>query len=554
MATPTKEEKTESRAGNKLVPASKSLGYSSIYLDFLGGEGSAADFFGLQDMGKTAVLIEKHLYPREAMREVLRRQNAQYGVSERTVELLDRLTDPRSVCILTGQQAGLFCGPMYTIIKAIAISKAARLYSQKLDRPVIPVFWIAGDDHDLDEVNNMVLLDRLGEEVLAKYPHGPTSGLPVSRVCFSDEAALTEMIDTFKSQIGQSDYSADLFDRIESAYSSSDSFCTAFGKLMASLLGDNCPVMFNPCDDEAKNLAIDLFSRIVEQQDDLHIALSARNKALHESGYHIQVEKKENSAHLFYADSQRLPVLRDNADFRIGDEAKTASELQDLIRKHPERFSPDVLTRPILQSFLLPTVCQIGGPSEIAYLAQVNPLFEQFSLCAPFYRARPTATVIEARFEKLMSEHSICFESLTGDIEQVVNRVLAESFPSDIEERFQALASDVAQRFSDFADQSLSHYPDLKRNAAQSAGKIDFILKQFESKVFATHKKRSGEMRERIYRLWHSLCPKRTLQERSLNVTYFISRHGLGFIDYLYDSIDSEETDHQLIYLSLMED
>ena len=210
------------------------------------------------------------------------------------------------------------------------------------------------------------------------------------------------------------------------------------------------------------------------------------------------------------------------------------------------------MTRPVLQSHLFPVLSQKGGPAEIAYLAQINPIFQIFDLVTPYHMARPSATVIERRFENIMTEHEISFEELTDDIEQVINRVLAASFPENLEHKFKTLSERVETQFKEFVRDSLNFDRSLSSFAGQVYGKIDYNLKQFESKVFSAHKRKSGETRERIYKLWNALYPNRGLQERSLNTSYFISKYGKDIVQFLYDQLDSEEKAHQLIYVSEM--
>jgi hypothetical protein len=139
---------------------------------------------------------------------------------------------------------------------------------------------------------------------------------------------------------------------------------------------------------------------------------------------------------------------------------------------------------------------------------------------------------------------------LTGDIEQTVNRVLAATFPQDIKQRFQQLRDDVAAQFESFSHESLKFDPSLQEFAKQTLGKVDFSMKAFEGKLFASHKKKSQETRDRIYRLWHTLYPNQGLQERSINAAYFIARYGPGIVSFIYDQMEAEQTAHQLLSLT----
>ena len=536
-----------------LIAPGKALGHSQIYLDFQAGVENARRFYFCDDPARVAKALDKATFPREQMAAILEKQNRVYGASDKTFESIEKLKQPSAVCVFSGQQAGLFSGPFLVVLKALAIAKAAALYEKQLDRPVVPVFWIAGDDHDFDEANHTYVLNREGEPTLISYQTRPELEMPTSQIAFTNEVELHRVKQLLKDTLGTTDFTTDLYDLIERAYTIEDTFVTAFGKFMAALTRNLGVVFFSPGDDEVKKIALPLFKAILEKQDTLHDTLTATNDSIEKAGYHIQVEKKDNSSHLFCNLEGRKPVMREGDGFRIGDRLFTKEEMLECMEKHSDRCSTDVITRPVLQSYLFPVISQKGGPAEIAYLAQINPLFELFGTVPPCHVGRASATLLEKRFEKIMHEHEIEFGELTGDIEQVINRVLMASFPHDLDEKFNKLRNDVRTDFIDFTEDSLRFDPALAKFAEQIMGKVDFNLNAFEGKVFSSHKKKSQQTRDRIYRLGHGVFTNRGLHERSLNITYFLAKYGIGLIDYIYEALDSEEKAHQIIHLSEFE-
>lgn len=535
---------------NSLIRPSKELGFSNIFLDFLAGAKPARNFYPSESIEKVAVEIDKHTYPRDEMTQILLKQNKLFGASGKTIENINRLTDQKALCIFTGQQAGLFGGPLLVVIKALAIVKCALFYSEKLNRPVIPIFWIAGDDHDYEEVNHTYLLNKNSELEKICYEPIPEVENPTAELFFDNENELKRVKDHLKETLGETDFTGALYQILDSAYQSSETYVTAFGKFMAAVTKKTGLVFFSPGDPKAKQIAKKLFIKIIEHQDELHQRLSNTNEAITSNGYHIQVEKKDNSAHLFYNLGGRKPLMAENGSFSVGETKIDKAELLEKIDQLPELFSTDVMTRPVLQSFLFPTLSQKGGAAEIAYLAQIHDIFPLFDIPVPFYRARPSMTVIEKRFEKIVNEYDITFDELAGDIEQLINRIMASSFPDDLEKKFGDLRNSVNAEIAEFIQTSLKFDPTIETFADQSRGKVDFLLKGIEGKVFSSHKKKSQETRDKIYRLWHSVYPNRNFQERSLNVSYFLARYGLDFIDFIYNKIDCEQSAHQLIHLS----
>jgi bacillithiol synthase len=526
------------------------LGYSRMYLDFIAGRSPAITFFSATDPTAAARNLDAISYNRERLHGLLKAQNSRFGSAAATLTNIEKMTDPRAVCVFAGQQAGLFGGPLMTLVKALAVVKAAKSYAERLQRPVIPVFWIAGDDHDFAEINHAWLPDRQGESQRLQYRTPPPHPVSAAEIRFADRDELVRVRQSLEEVLGQTDFSARLYDAIDDAYTPDADFVSAFGRFLVHATADTGLVLFNPADGDAKRLAASLFRSIIERQDAVAKALASRNAEIERSGYHLQVQKRDDAGHMFCNRNGRTPLLRSGDGFMLGTEYLTRKQVLDDIEVHSEMFSPDALVRPLLQSYLFPVILQLGGPSEIAYFAQMNPLFEVFELTAPVYRARPTLTVVEPRLAKTLSEHRIRFEELTGDFEQTINRILKETFPQDLERDLAALRHDIETRFQSFSERTLQFDPQLKDMAAQTQGKTDFLLKQFEAKVWASHKRKSGQTREKLYRLYHALYPNHGLQERSVNMTYFLAKYGPAIVRHMLDEMVWDETDHQLISLS----
>lgn len=525
------------------------LGYTRLYLDFVNRQPPACDFYPAGSLETVADEIDRREFDRQAIVDLLKKQNRIYGASEAAMANIENLLDPTAVCVFAGQQAGLYGGPLLTVIKALGVVKAARRYADRLSRPVVPIFWIAGDDHDFEEANHTFVLSRAGELCRIAYQNAPEKELPTAEIMLNDAGELERLRGQMRECLGETDFTPELLDLLERCYTTEDTLVTAFAKLMAALTVDLGLVLFSPGDVAAKKLGRPFFKSIVERQSGLSELLAEANGRLEAAGYHIQVEKKDNAVHIFYNHGGRRPILRDGNRFVVGDESFSKAELLAQIDSAPERFSPDVMTRPLFQSYLFPTLSQKGGPAEIAYLAQLNPLFGLFDLPAPVHPARPTVTVLENRFEQQMKQMGIAFEELPGDIEQVINRVLAKSFPENLDRDFNQLRDTIETGFKRLIDEALDFEPGMQKYAEQVYGKVDFQIKGFEAKVFAAHKKKSQETRDRIYRINNALYPNHGLQERTLNITYLLARYGRGIIKYLFDRMDGEEISHQVISL-----
>ncbi len=534
---------------NRLVKP-ESLGYSRFYLDLLRGQASAVNYFAAKSLDDVADRLDGGEYDRGRMSDILRRQNEQFGVAPATLERIELLRDSRTVCLFSGQQAGLFGGPLLTLVKALGVVKATHQYSEQLGRPVLPIFWIAADDHDFEEAGHTYFLDRKGEVIRHAYDRSADIAPAVADVKLDDAEELDRLLGRLHDTLGESDFTTELFQVIEQAYTGADTLVSAFGQVMAYLTRDLGLILFDPAEAEVKQLAVPFFRTMIDQQNALHAVFAETSQRLVTNGYHVQVEKGDQAASLFHHQPGRFPIVHRDGGFAAGDRVWSKVELLDEIETHPERFSPDALTRPVMQSFLFPVVSQKCGPSELAYMAQMNPLFELFDLPAPLQIARPTLTIVEQRIERPMAEMDIGFEDLTGDVEQVINRVLQETFPLDLQSQVSDFRERIARQFDEFSEQALGFEPGQKRNAEQIKAKIDYLLNGFEGKLFAAHKKKSQQLRGRIYRAGNAMYPRRGLQERSINIYSFLARYGHGVVQFVYERMDCEETAHQLVYLS----
>lgn len=537
----------------KLVRPGDLPGYSTLYLDFLAGAPSARRFYAASDLNGVAEQITLREYPRSRLTQILLRQNKQYGADTAAQENIARLADTATVCLFTGQQAGLFTGPMLVLVKAMGLVAAAKAQSARLGRAVIPIFWIAGDDHDFAEVNHTWLLPRTGSLTKIEYSAEPVPARPVGEVTFTNPESLSQAKEALKAALGQSDFTPELFAAIDAAYTPDDSFVTAFGKLMTWLSAGTGLVFFSPNDPEIKALASPFFRGLIDAQPELHRALELTNRELITAGYHVQAEKDVDSAHVFVTQERREPIKIRGGSFELGGRTYSRSDLLTMIDHEPFRFSPDVITRPLLQSWLFPTIGQFGGPAEIAYLAQVNPLFSIMRVPTPVHLGRPSVTLLTPRPEEFMREQNIPFERLFGDIEPLVTELMARTFPAELEQSSERVRSDLRMRFEQYVREVAVFDPSLEEFGKQSMGKIDFATKAFHDKLFAAHKRKSKELRDKMYQLGDCLAPKRGLQERMMNFTYFVARYGRPVLSFMQKRMRFDETNHQLISLSDVE-
>ncbi len=523
---------------------------SKLYRDFLERSGNIKKYFLLDDPRVVAQNLGNPRVDRDFLCDILAKQNEQFGSKKETSRNIEKLRHEDTLTVFAGQQPGLFGGPLLTLYKAIGIVKKAVLLQGEIGRPVVPVFWIACDDHDFAEVNHTYFAGREGEAIKVGYDMGKSNSVALAEVRLRDGEAYDMMVRQTKEVLGETDFTEDYYSRLFRAYSKDNSLVRAFALFMNDILPDLGLIFFCPADKDIKTISKSFFKKIVEGHFKLKETLAATEEQLLADGYHIQAEKKETAVHLFYHEPERIPLHFAGDDFAVGDKRLGLPAIIDLIDKYPERFSPDVLTRPVWQSYLFPVVAQAGGPSEIAYFGQIGRLFELFKLVQPYILTRPGATLVEKRQQELLERYNIALEDLVGDQDSLVNKILAESFPEDIAHRLNTFKEDLKLEFDDLAKSITDIFKPMEPMAEQTYAKIDAALSHFEKKVYAHHKRENETTRQQLNRLGGILMPNRDFQERSLNIGCYIAKYGHGVVDYLVDKLDGRSSEHQLIYLS----
>jgi len=524
--------------------------YSNLYVDFLNGDEKIRKFLPEASPVRVAPQVVDTPFDRDVLCEILNRQNEHYKAGEKTFEAIEQLRRSNAVCVFTGQQVGMYGGPLFTLYKAAGIVRKAEELQKELNRPVVPVFWLAADDHDFEEINHFHYFEKDGSAGKMIYKAAPSDGLPVSEISFNDSELYAEFVEKTKEVFGESDFTERMYERLFRAYAPDSSMVDAFARYFFSIFPDSGLIMFSPADTEVKKRSRRFFQRIVEQYFNLKTLLEQTDTLLEMDGYHIQAEKKLTAVHLFYHDPERKPIHFADNSFLVGEKMIGQPGLLDLIERNPEKFSPDVLTRPIWQSYLFPVVAHAGGPSEIAYFCQISQLFKPFKLTQPYCFARPTATLVEKHHEELMEKHHLSLEDLTGDVELLINRLLGGYFPEDTEEKLNQLRRKLNGDYKEMARLIIDFDVALKPMTEQTYGKVDFALNALENKVFDRHKKHMKNTRSQVYRLAAALYPYNNLQERSYNINYYISKYGVGIVDYIINSLNYIKTDHKLIHMS----
>lgn len=527
---------------------------SRLFLDFLYDGERVAGFYhgrhGLTLAGRASEVIAGS-FARPEVADILLEQNRAAGAGPETLANIERLRAPDSVVVITGQQAGLFTGPLFTLYKAIsAIKLAEKLRAEGAN--AVPMFWIASEDHDFAEVNHCRVVNREGQLATITYTAcPPNEGKPVGHVSLCDE--IEQNISDLLAALPESEFIPQLAEDLRTSYQPGVNFADAFGRMVMRLVGKYGIVMINPLDERLKQLAGTIYTEAIERTPEFAARLVEKSQALETAGYHAQVHTSPDAVPLFLLDEGRRTALVRGEDdvYRLkgGEKSFTHAELLETVKRCPGCFSPNVTLRPIVQDFLLPTAVYIGGPAEIAYFAQLRAGYELLGRLHPFVAARASVTLIEKRHARTMQKHGLKFEDLFAGLEAVLAQIVEQSLDAGTSEVFDETERVFEEQLEKLRAMLVTVDPTLAEALKGGREKILYQLSNLRTRFVHNRTKRDETVRAQIERLFPVLYPNRNLQEREINATYFLARYGYGLIDRLYEEIDPTAPDHQVIYL-----
>lgn len=487
---------------------------------------------------------------RETVSAILEGQNKAWSASPKTLENIERLRRG-AAAVVTGQQVGLFGGPMFAIYKALTAVKLANEASAA-GIEAVPVFWLATYDHDLAEVNHVSFPGTEGVlQTLTTQSQG-VHGAPVSAVHFGDE--ITGLADQAVALLGETEASAWL----RESYQPGESLGTAFARLYAQVFADWGVIILDPSDPELSRVAEPIYRDAIQRASELAAALLERGNALERAGYHQQVRVTESSVLMFTTrNGSRLPMSRrgegNASEFVIDGEAvgEKLSQAQLLaeISEHPEHFSPNVLLRPVVQDYLLPTLVYTGGAAEAAYFGQAGVVYEKLVGRVTPIVPRFSATLIEPKMQRLFEKHGISITDVFQGPESLRQHIAARHLPQDLQAAFDAATHSFETNFSSIKEKLERLDKTLVDAAETCRSKMQHQLE----KLFAQAARAEAQKGELVTRhaemISQTIYPDKGLQERAIGGMYFVGRYGADLLHQLYETIHSDCHDHQVIEL-----
>ncbi|MDQ2774139.1 MAG: bacillithiol biosynthesis cysteine-adding enzyme BshC [Acidobacteriota bacterium] len=509
-----------------LIPAT-----SKLFGDYLYDFDRVADFFPYYFGDSEAfVSASKQIdFPdsrRAALVSALREQN---GDSD----ALQKLAQPGTVAVVTGQQVGLFSGPAYTVLKAVTAAKLAQKLSDS-GVAAVAVFWLATEDHDLAEVDHAWVFDRHVTPRKISLPQTANGG-PVGEVAFESWP-----LDDLRSALGDLPFAEDVIAKVADAYRPGATLGSAFRAFLKDILSELDLLYVDPLAPSIRDITAPFLSRAVEEIPSLIPLVRQRDAELVARGYHAQVHIEENSSLLFLVNGKRNAVRWKDGQFVAKDRTYTTAELAQL----GHSLSPNALLRPVMQDYLLPTVAYVGGPAEVAYMAQAQVLYEKLLGRMPVIFPRNSMTLLDERATKILDKYGLKVTDLLDTRLQATSRIACKLVPAGLAEEFGAVRGTLAESIEKLQSDLTGFDPTLEAAAKKSGAKILYQIDKLARKTANETMRRNKRAADDASYVLNLVYPERHLQERFYSIVPFLAKYGLDLPKQLMEQTQLACPDH----------
>jgi bacillithiol synthase len=531
--------------------------YSPLFVDYVSDFSKVQQFyhwnFRNENHWKTLLKrVTERSIDRSSLVKILGEQNRNFHCGVRTLANIDALLNDNTVAIVTGQQVGLFTGPLYTILKTLTTLKLVEQLAERYpEYNFVPVFWLEGEDHDYEEVNSIQVVTAANEIAEMKYELKPPSDDEnlgaVGKIEFDE--TIDSIFAGLDQSLVQTEFKPKVLELFRTAYQKGMTFNRAFAHLLNVLLENSGLVFLDPNDKEVKKLLAPLFQRELAETPKF-CQLVVDQSAELEKQYHAQIKPKSLNLFFFHRGGRYLLEPRpDDYTLKGTRQHLTKEFVTEAAKNTPELFSSNVVLRPICQDWLLPTLAYVGGPAEIAYFAQLKPLYEAVNIPCPIVYPRASATIMEEKAEKVLERFSVSLLDLLTDVERVKEKVAGQVAELNLDEVFGGTFLTVQEAFdgikSAMQDIDLTLVGALDNVAKKTISNVEGL----KEKAVAAQKRQHEVSLRQIDKAASIVFPKGGFQERELNVVYFLNKYGMEFLRWLYGELKIDIFKHQVIRL-----
>lgn len=479
-------------------------------------------------------LLSSYTFDRKVLVRALKEYNTSMGACEKTLSAISKLLYPSTTAVVSGQQAGLMTGPLYTIYKAISLLKMVeRLKREGLE--VVPIFWVASEDHDYEEINHIHILNPSNHlkrlELAGEVPKESVGRIPLER------RDAHELLAHVARETAETEFKEEVMDLLYKTLEGSKTLVHWFSRLLLSLFSKRGLILFDPLIESLQEEKKSFFQKLYLERHALARALQTGEEEILERGHSLQVKRKEGQLPFFLTYRGRREALfekREGFISRRGEMSLSFSQLETILEREPERITSTVLTRPLLESYLLPTLIYIAGPSEMAYQAQLKEAYPLLWQTPPFLYPRPGMTIIEGRVAEHMERYGLTFERVLLSLDREREERLKEASPIDVESLFGGVREHWDREYTQLIEEIKSLHPKLEDLGFKNKDRILREMKYLEEKTLQFHRRKSKVLLGHFQRVEEALKPQGKLQERVLNLSSFLIKYGVSFLEEIH--------------------
>lgn len=456
------------------------------------------------------------------------------------------LADRRTVAVVSGQQAGLFGGPLFTLLKALTAIKLAEQVARDHGVPAVAIFWIDAEDHDWEEVRSCTVFDEAHLPRTVSLPARPgEEPAPVATVRL-DNAILDVLAETERI-LPPTDFRTSLMTGLRRAYAPGTGMAEAFGRWLEEVLGERGLVVYDSSDPSSKPLVSQVFARELSMPGQTVKLAALAGSDLTARGYHAQVHAQDDSLALFHLEGARRAIRQQDGRFVVGDRQYPAAALVAQATENPAGFSPNVLLRPVVQDTLFPTICYVAGPNELAYLGQLRGVYEHFGVPMPLMYPRATATLLDSGAMRFLTKYKLPLEALQAQDEAALNDLLKAQIPQVVEDSFAETAQGIEGQMTRLIQTIPTLDPTLEGAARSTLERMQRDLQTLHGKMIQAAKRRDETLRRQFIHARALAFPGGHAQERTIGFLSFLNQYGPALVERLDEELPLDLGRHWIV-------
>ena len=486
---------------------------------------------------------------RDEIAAVLANQLERRQAPARAREAARLLADRRTVAVVTGQQAGLLGGPLFTLLKALTALKLAAQVSRDHNVPAVAIFWIDAEDHDWEEVRSCTVFDEtLAPRTVSLPPRPGAEPAPVATVRL--EESVLETLAELERILPGTEFRSTVVAGLRRAYTPGTGMAEAFGRWLEEVLGNRGLVVYDSSDPASKPLVSKVFARELSMPGQTVKLAALAGSDLTARGYHAQVHAQDDSLALFHLnqdDGSRRAIRQQDGRFIVGEQQYPTSALVAQATERPAAFSPNVLLRPIVQDTIFPTICYVAGPNELAYLGQLRGVYAHFGVPMPLFFPRATATVLDSAAVRFLTKYKLPLEALQAQDEAALNELLKTQIPPVVDEAFTEAAHLIDAQMSRLIQTLPILDPTLEGAARSTLERMQRDVQTLHGKMIQAAKRRDETLRRQFMHARALAFPGGHAQERTIGFVSFLNEYGPAFVDRLDEELPLDLGRHWIV-------